>query len=193
MNASSGDITRLLLSFEGDPGEATDVLFQRLYSELREIAGARLRDERPGHTLSATALVNEAYVKLADLERLEWKNRAQFFAIAARAMRRILVNHARDRSAAKRGGGAAHVTLLLGGPREPSDDSTLSWDALLTAEQALDELAERSERQSRVAEAKLFGGLTHEEIAAALDVSIPTVERDWRIARAFLGQALAGA
>lgn len=191
MSSSSSDVTELLLELDGSPAEAVDLLFDRLYGELKRIAGSRLRAENPGHTLSATALVNEAYLKLADLERLEWKNRAQFFAIAARAMRRILVNHARDRSAGKRGGGVAHITLVAGMADEPAETS-LSWGGLLTAEAALDELAELNERQGRVVEMRIFAGLTHREIAAALEVSVPTVERDWRLGRAFLGRALAG-
>lgn len=189
MDETTGDVTRLLLELRDSGSEAVDLLFERLYPELRRIAAVRLQGERAGHTLSATALVNEAYLKLADLDRLEWKNRAQFFAIAARAMRRILVNHARERRAGKRGGGAAHVTLLAGMAEEPSS-VTFSWDHLLTAEKALTDLAELDERQGRVAEMRLFAGLTHKEIASILDVSVPTVERDWRLARAFLTRAL---
>lgn len=187
MAESSSDITQLLRQLEGP--EAVNLLFDRLYDELRGIAARRLQSERAGHTLSATALVNEAYVKLVDLEQLDWRNRAQFFAIAARAMRRILVNHARARSAGKRGGGARHVTLQAGMDAEPSDAS-LSWDEILTAEEALEELATLDERQARVVEMRLFGGLTHQEVASALDVSVPTVERDWRLGRAFLARAL---
>ncbi len=190
MNARPPEVTELLLAHDRPSREVTDLLFEHLHAELRTIAAGRLRAERHTHTLSPTALVNEAYLKLADLDRLDWKNRAHFFAIAARAMRRILANHARDRAAAKRGGGVAHVTLVAdAAPSEPG----LSWDALLTVEGALEELATRSARQAQVAEVKLFGGLTHQEIAEALDVSVPTVERDWRLARAFLGRALSPA
>jgi RNA polymerase sigma factor (TIGR02999 family) len=188
MTRPSRSVTELLLAFDGPSSEATALLFEQLYDELRAVAAARLRAERAGHTLSATALVNEAYLKLADLDRLDWKNRAHFFAIASRAMRRILVNHARDRAAEKRGGGAEAVTLLA--DMAKAGGETMSWDTLLTTEAALSDLAERNERQARVAEIKLFGGATHEEIAEALDVSVPTVERDWRLARAFVGRAL---
>ena len=169
---------------------AVNLLFERLYDELRAIAARRLAAERGGHTLSATALVNEAYVKLSGLEELEWKNRAQFFAIAARAMRRILVNHARERGAAKRGGGVEHLTLtpaVAGSQR----GEALAWADLITLEAALDELARLDSRQARIAEMRVFGGMTHDEIADALGVSRPTVERDWRLARAMLGRALA--
>lgn len=188
MDRPESNVTELLLAFDGPSSEATALLFEQLYDELRAVAASRLKGERAGHTLNATALVNEAYLKLADLDRLDWKNRAHFFAIASRAMRRILVNHARDRSADKRGGGDEAVTLVtevagVGG-------ETMSWDTLLTTEAALSALADRNERQARVAEIKLFGGATHEEIAEALDVSVPTIERDWRLARAFVGRAL---
>lgn len=185
------EITELLLELDGSGREAVDLLFDRLYEELRAIAAARLRSERAGHTLGVTALVNEAYLRLADLDRLTWKNRTQFFAIAARVMRRILVNHARDRQAQKRGGGAELVTLEAGMDGEPgSGSATLSWDDLITADRALEELARRDERQARVLELRLFAGLNHEEVASALDISVPTVRRDWRVARAFLAKAL---
>lgn len=189
MSDAQTEITEVLGQLEGGPPEALNLLFERLYDELRAIAARRLQAERAGHTLSATALVNEAYVKLAELEELQWKNRAQLFAIAARAMRRILVNHARDRAAQKRGGSAKVVTLTAGMPNEPSD-ATLSWDEVITVETALDELYGLDERQGRVAEMRLFGGLTHEEVAEVLGISVPTVERDWRVGRAFLARAL---
>jgi len=183
------EITRLLGELEAQNAEQLHLLFERLYGELRVIADRRLGLERAGHTLSATALVNEAYMKLAKLEELKWKNRAQFFAIAARAMRRILVDHAREKGAGKRGGDAQMVTLTAGMTREPSQ-ATLSWDGIITVEGALEELYGLDERQGRIAEMRLFGGLTHPEIAELLEVSVPTVERDWRVGRAYLARAL---
>jgi RNA polymerase sigma factor (TIGR02999 family) len=189
MSDKSADITVLLEEITGASPDAVNLLFGRLYDELRAMASRRLAAERGGHTLSATALVNEAYLKLSDLDELQWKNRAQFFAVAARAMRRILVSHARERSAAKRGGGAEHVTLTAAvGSR--AGDPAMAWADLITLEAALDELAELKARHARVAEMRIFGGMTHEEIADALGVSVPTVERDWRLARAMLGRAL---
>jgi RNA polymerase sigma factor (TIGR02999 family) len=189
MSDESTDITVLLNEMTDASPAAVNLLFGRLYDELRAIAARRLAAERGGHTLSATALVNEAYLKLSGLEELQWRNRAQFFAIAARAMRRILVSHARERSAAKRGGGAEHVTLTAAvAPGE--GDQAMAWADLMTIEAALTELASLNVRQSRIAEMRIFGGMTHEEIAEALGVSVPTVERDWRIARAMLGRAL---
>lgn len=189
MSDAQTEITELLGRLDGGSPEALNLLFERLYEELHAIAARRLRAERAGHTLSATALVNEAYLKLSELDRLEWKNRAQLFAIAARAMRRILVNHARERSAQKRGGAMKVVTLTAGMPNEPSE-ATLSWLEVMTVETALEELYALDERQGRVVEMRLFGGLTHDEVADALAVSVPTVERDWRVGRAFLARAL---
>ncbi|MEQ9399447.1 MAG: ECF-type sigma factor [Longimicrobiales bacterium] len=183
------DVTDLLLELDGSGREAVDLLFERLHSELRAIAANRLGAERPDHTLSATALVNEAYVKLAALDRLDWKNRAQFFAVAARAMRRILVNHARDRQRLKRGGGGKMVTLVAGMGDEPADRA-FTWEEVLVADDALERLAALDERQAQVVEMRVFGGLTHDEVAEALDVSAPTVQRDWRVGRAFLIDAL---
>ncbi len=189
MSHDSADITVLLNEMTDTSPEAVNLLFGRLYDELRAIAAGRLAAERGGHTLSATALVNEAYLKLSDLDELQWKNRAQFFAIAARAMRRILVSHARERSAAKRGGGAEHVTLTaaLG---SALGDQGMAWADLMTVEAALTDLATLNGRQARIGEMRIFGGMTHEEIADALGISIPTVQRDWRLARAMLGRAL---
>lgn len=189
MSDESADITVLLNEMTDTSPEAVNLLFGRLYDELRAIAARRLAAERSGHTLSATALVNEAYLKLSDLDELQWKNRTQFFAIAARAMRRILVSHARERSAAKRGGGAEHVTLTAAlGPGH--EDQAVAWADLMTVEAALTELATLNERQARISELRIFGGMTHAEIGDALGVSVPTVERDWRLARAMLGRAL---
>jgi RNA polymerase sigma factor (TIGR02999 family) len=189
MTNDSADITVLLNEMTDTSPAAVNLLFGRLYDELRAIAARRLAAERGGHTLSATALVNEAYLKLSGLEELQWRNRAQFFAIAARAMRRILVNHARERSAAKRGGGAEHVTLTAAVAPDATNEG-MAWADLMTLEAALTDLAERNARHARVAEMRIFGGMTHDEIADALGVSQPTVERDWRLARAMLGRAL---
>lgn len=189
MHDRSADITVLLAEMTDESPDAVNLLFGRLYDELRAIAARRLAAERGGHTLSATALVNEAYLKLSGLDELQWKNRAQFFAIAARAMRRILVSHARERGAAKRGGGAEHVTLTAA-VTPGGVEQGIAWADLMTLEAALTELAELDARQARVAEMRVFGGMTHEEIAEGLGVSVPTVERDWRLARAMLGRAL---
>jgi RNA polymerase sigma factor (TIGR02999 family) len=189
MTRSAADITTLLHELDGTPPEQLELLFAALYDELRGLARHRLSGERPDHTLQATALVNEAYIKLAALPNLDWKNRSQFFALAARAMRQVLVSHARQAGAEKRGGEVRHVTLVSGMANEPSGD-LVSWDELLTLESALKELYELSDRQGRIAELRVFGGLTHDEIAELLGVSVPTVERDWRLARAFLIRAL---
>lgn len=180
-----GDVTELLLHLEAegahDGAEVVDRLFSRIYEELRRMASARLRAERAGHTLSATALVHEAYMKLVRQERVDWKNRAHFFAVAARAMRRILMDHAIARSAQKRGGGAAVVTL--GTDAAPQDSDI---DHLLAIDEALTRLAELQPRAERVVELRFFGGLGMEEIAEVLDISLASANRDWRTARAFL-------
>jgi RNA polymerase sigma factor (TIGR02999 family) len=176
-----GDITELLLGLERDRERAVDLLFAKVYDELRAVAGARLRAERAGHTLSATALVHEAYLKLVNQSRVDWKNRAHFFAVAARAMRRILIDYAEARNAGKRGGDAAFVTL---GEESASRDSNL--DELLAIDQAMTRLAGMDERQARVVELRFFGGMSLEEIAEVLGVSLASINRDWRTARAFL-------
>lgn len=182
-----GDITELLLSLETDRERVADRLFPKVYDELRAVARARLKAERAGHTLSATALVHEAYLKLVNQDRADWKNRAQFFAIAARAMRRILIDYAEARNAEKRGGGAAFVTL---GEESASHESNI--DELLTIDRAMSRLAELDERQARVVELRFFAGMRMEEIAEALDLSLASVNRDWRTARAFLTAELRG-
>ncbi len=185
--ADSHDVTELLLSLDSDRGRAVDRLFPLVYDELRGVAAARLRAERAGHTLSATALVHEAYMKLVNQDRVDWQNRAHFFAVAARAMRRILMDYATRRNAEKRGGGAPVVTL---GVESGQQDSNL--DELLSINQALERLGKLNERQEKVVELRFFGGLRLEEIAEVLGVSLASVNRDWRMARAFLTTELKG-
>lgn len=183
---TSADITALLRGVEGSSREAMDLIFPHVYGELKAIAQARLRAERAGHTLNATALVHEAYVRLVDQDRVDWKNRAHFFAVAARAMRRILIDYAVARKADKRGGGLARVTLMEDAAAEDAD-----VDRLLSIDQALGRLAELDERQERVVELRYFAGMKLDEIAEVLLVSLATVNRDWRMARAFLTTQLA--
>lgn len=184
MNAP-GDVTELLLHLQAERdregGQVVDRLFSHIYDELRRLAAARLRAERAGHTLSATALVHEAYMKLVRQDQVDWKNRAHFFAVAARAMRRILMDHAIARSAQKRGGGAEQVTL---GTNAAPQDSDI--DNLLAIDEAMARLAELQPRAERVVELRFFGGLNMEEIAEVLDISLASANRDWRTARAFL-------
>ncbi len=171
---------------QGDP-EAMDRLFPVVYDELRRRAAAYLRRERPDHTLQPTALAHEAYLKLAGAERLRVADRAHFMALAARAMRAILVDHARRRGAQKRGGGCRPVVLdeamVVAGPDAGAFDDL---------DRALTDLARRSERQARVVELRYFGGLTVDEIAEVLGTSSVTVKRDWTTARAWLYRELAG-
>lgn len=182
---SQPDITGLLLAWRGGDGSALDRLFPLVYDELRHIAHRQLGRERPDHTLQTTALVHEAYLKLVDQTRAQLSDRTHFFAVAARAMRRILVDYARRHRAAKRGGAQAPASL---------DDTTLvadqRADTLLGLDEALARLAEVDERLSRVVECRFFGGLTEEETADALGVTARTVRRDWIKAKGWLHQAL---
>lgn len=182
----SSEITHLLAQASGGDRAAWDALLPQVYDELRQVAGARLRLERDGHTLNATALVHEAWVRLVGQERTRWQGRAHFFAIASQAMRRILMNYAEARNAAKRGGGAPHV---------PLSDATAVMDRhqaaeLLALDEALRELERFNERGARVVEYRFFGGLGTEEIAEAMGLSEATVRRAWRAARAWLRDAL---
>lgn len=179
-------VTALLAQASDGDREAFDRLLPAVYDELRQLAGARLRFERDGHTLNATALVHEAYFRLVGQERVEWKGRAHFFAIASQAMRRILINYAEARNAQKRGGGAVHVSLDAAA--ETMDPTQAS--ELLALDQALKELERFNERGARVVEYRFFGGLTHDEIAEAMGLSEVTVRRAWRSARAWLRDAL---
>ncbi len=172
-------------------GEASapDALWSAVYDELRRIAHRELRHERPDQTLGTTALVHEAYLKLAHLDGVEWRSRAHFCAIAAQAMRRILINYAIGRRAQKRGGGVSPATL-----EDASDEAIAmaqeSADELLALDEALGRLEALDERQSRVVMCRFFGGMSVEETAEALGVSPATVKRDWVAARAWLNRAV---
>ncbi len=185
--AKAGDITEFLLELDGGGRDAVDRILPQVYDELKGIARARLRSEHAGHTLSATALVHEAYVKLVDQKSVQWQNRAHFFAVAARAMRRILIDHAVARKAEKRGGGEPIVTLL-----DDTAGEEANADELIAIDQALSRLGAVDERQERVVELRFFAGMKLEEIADVLQVSLASVNRDWRTARAFLTTQLAG-
>lgn len=162
-------------------------LLPTIYAELRRLAASYLRRERPGHTLQPTALVHEAYMRLLDQRVVDWSNRSQCIGLAAVMMRRILVNHARDRVAGKRGGGAEHVSLTLVGEGLGAPEVDL-----LDLHEALDRLGQVDPRKSHIVELKFFGGLTTSEIAEAMQLSAATVERDWKFARAWLHRAVSG-
>ncbi len=177
---TSPDVTHLLIAWSDGDSDALERLMPLVYRELKRQAERRLRRERPGHTLEPTALVHEAYLKLIDQKQARWRNRAHFFAIAAQAMRRILVDHARARQAEKRGG---DWKLSFDEAIDVSDDRASQMVAL---DDALKTLAELDPQKSRVVELKYFGGLSLEEIAEALEVSRATVIREWRMAKAWL-------
>ena len=183
---NQGDITQLLISHrEGDPA-AFEQLVPLVYDELRRIAHYQLGRMRPGKTLNTTALVHEAYLQMVDQTRVVVNDRSHFFGIAARAMRQILVDYARRRSAAKRGGGVAPISLTqvqVGVPGQA--------DLLLAINEALDKLGALNERLIRVFECRYFAGLTAEETADVLDMSLRTVQRDWNKSKAWLRRELA--
>ena len=170
----------------GEQG-ALNELVPVIYKELRRLAASHLRRERQGHTLQPTALVNEVFLRLVGEQEIKWQSRAHFFGIAARLMRRILIDHARARQAAKRGG--PHYSLSLSEADRVADQSAVN---LLSLHLALERLAELDPQQSQVVELRFFGGLTIEESAEVLSVSHATVERDWRAARAWLRCELNG-
>jgi RNA polymerase sigma factor (TIGR02999 family) len=185
---AGGEITNLLGKLRAGNRDAEVELMSQVYSELRRIAGASMRRERPNHTLQPTELVNEAYLRIVGHPSKEWKDRAHFFAVASQVMRCILVDYARARTADKRGGGAVKLNI---------DEIQVAFDVrsedVLDLHNALDRLAEWDPRQSRVVELRIFGGLNLEEIADVLGASTRTVKRDWRLARAWLyGQMNAG-
>lgn len=179
------DVTTLLVRWRNGDRDAFDALMPLVYDELQRRARRYLRGEREGHTLSTRALVNEAYVALIDVNRVAWQDRTHFYAMAARAMRRILVSYARRHHAAKRGGREPRVTL---------DESLVVADRhseqMLDLHAALDQLALIDDRLARLVELRFFGGLTFEEVAEALDIGLTTVKLDWRKARAWLYREL---
>lgn len=183
-----GGITPLLQAWAGGDPAAGDRLFRVVYAELHGQAARAMRSQAAGHTLQTTALVHEAYLRLADRDASAWQGRAQFFGVAAKAMRHALIDHARARGTAKRGGGVRPLTLgaLEGSDgRGPAGDSTTGIDVLALHE-ALDRLATLDPAQARLVELRYFGGLSIEETADALGVSPATVKREWAIARAWL-------
>ena len=183
---SSEGITQLLVDWSQGSQQALDRLMPLVYDELRRQARNYLRHERQGHTLEPTALVNEAYLKLIDQRHAKWQNRAQFFAVAAQLMRRILVDHARQRQAAKRGGSAQQrLSITSAGKfaKQPEID-------LLNLHEALEELTEMDPQQGRIVELRFFGGLSIDETAEVMSVGHATVEQDWKMARAWLRRKL---
>ncbi|HYL39423.1 MAG TPA: sigma-70 family RNA polymerase sigma factor [Bryobacteraceae bacterium] len=174
------DVTKLLVKWSQGDSAALDALIPLVYSELRRLARHYLQQEKPNHTLSSTALVHEAYLRLVKQTDVSWQNRAHFFGVASRMMRRILVDHARKRAYAKRGGGALTLTVdaSLPAPQREVD--------LVALDDALEGLAKLDQRQSRMVELRFFGGLSIEETSEVLGVSTPTVKRDWASARAWL-------
>ena len=180
------DVTGLLARWSGGDKDAEKELFRVVYEPLRRIARRQLKGVRPGQSLQTTEIVHEVYVRLAARAGLPWQDRAHFFAVSAKAMRHILIDYARSRGYAKRGGQAAHVTLDEAGA--PSAERSVD---LLALDEALTRLEADHPRRSRVVELRYFGGLANEEIAEVLEVSPATVERDWRYARAWLHQELA--
>lgn len=185
-HAPSEHVTDLLARWSDGDEQAAGELFRVVHQELRRIARRHVARAGAGHTLQTTAVVNEAYLRLVG-QRSRWRDRAHFFAVSAKAMRHILIDHARARGYAKRGGGARPVTL-----DEALAPSSPKPAALLALDEALERLATESPRRSQVVELRYFGGLKNNEIAEVLQVSPATVERDWRYARAWLYQELEG-
>ena len=181
MDAQGAETTRLLRAWAGGDREALDRLAPRVYQELRRMAGNFMRHERAGRTIQATALVHEAYLRLIDVENVDWQQRAHFFAVCAQVMRRILLEGARKRATSKRGGGLERVNL----DEIPAVDTARASE-LIALDDALNRLGAADPRKAQVIELRFFGGLSVEETAAVLKVSADTVARDWRSARAWL-------
>ena len=175
------EVSELLQAWGRGDVQAREELVPLVYRELKRRAGAYLRRERPDHTLQATALVHEAYVRLVGQDRVAWQNRAQFFGIASKMMRRILVDHARERQAAKRPGAGVRVTLVDQAGAGPAPDCDI-----ILLDQVLDELALHAARQAQIVEMRYFGGLSEMEVGAVLDLSRATVTREWQAARVWL-------
>jgi RNA polymerase sigma factor (TIGR02999 family) len=185
MNPSAPNLTQLLVNWNNGDPSALSQLLPLVNDELRRIARRYLRRENPGHTLQPTALVNEAYLRLIDQRQVQWQNRAHFFGLAAQLMRRILVDHARRHAYAKRGGGALQVSF---------DEGMAVTEAkaaeLLAVNEALEKLIKLDARKGRIVELRFFGGLNLDETAEVLGISSPTVQREWRAAKAWLHRLL---
>ncbi|HEY1253043.1 MAG TPA: sigma-70 family RNA polymerase sigma factor [Thermoanaerobaculia bacterium] len=185
MEEAEREVTALLRDWSGGDRAALERLMPLVYAELRKLAASYLRNERPDHTLQPTALVHEAYLRLVDQRGVNWQNRAHFFGIAAQMMRRILVDHARRRQAAKRDAAALRLQVTDGdGARDPE---------LLALDEALSGLESLDARQARIVELRFFGGLTVEETAEVAGLSPATVKREWRTARAWLAREIRSA
>jgi RNA polymerase sigma factor (TIGR02999 family) len=180
------NVTQLLASWSNGDNAALEALTPIVHQELHRLATRFMAGERPGHILQATALVNEAFLRLVDWKDVRWQGRTHFFALAARVMRQVLVDAARTRDRTKRGGGQLHVSLseAAGVPSQPVD--------FVALDDALETLEALNERQSRVVELRFFGGLSLEEAAQVLNVSVGTVRRDWSLAQAWLYRELSG-
>jgi RNA polymerase sigma-70 factor, ECF subfamily len=185
MIPASQDVSQLLVDWGNGDQAALDKLLPLVNTELRQLARRYLRRENPGHTLQTSALVNEAYLRLIDQKSVRWQNRAHFFGIAAQLMRRILIDHARKHHYAKRGGGALKVSL---------DEAAAVTEAraaeLLAVDEALEKLTAMDVRKGRIVELRFFGGLSLEETAEVLGISSPTVQREWRAAKAWMHRIL---
>ena len=185
MPSSSETITDLLIQWREGDKTAFDTLIPLVYEELRRMASYYMRRRRPGDTLQTSALINEAYLRLVDHKNMRWQNRAHFFAVAAQAMRRILVDHARARNASKREGGGIKVYL-----DQAADVGQQRAGELIALDDALKELALFDARKNRIVELRYFGGLSVEETAQVLEVSSVTVKREWRAAKLWLLRAM---
>ena len=185
MDTSTGEVTRLLLELNQGNRDAMAQLMPLVYAELRRLAGHYLRQERHNHTLQATALVHEAYLRLVDQRQQQWQNKSQFVRVAANIMRRILVDYSRSDQAAKRGGGAGRVLL---------EESMLVLNTragdVVAVDEALNRLAQLDPQQAQLVELRFFGGLSIEEAASAIGISPATVKRDWNVAKVWLAREL---
>ena len=187
MPTRSVEVTALLKAWSGGDQAALERLADQVYDELRRIARRYMRNERAGNTLQTTALVNEVYLRLVDVKNVDWQQRAQFFAISAQMMRRILVDAARARGSHKRGGGAVRVNVDEALVASPERDSSL-----LALDEALEAFSKLAPRQAKVVELRYFGGLSEEDTAQALRISPRTVRRDWDFAKSWLTRELRG-
>ena len=183
----SGNVTRLLVDWQSGDDDALDQLMPLVYGELRRLAGRYLDREREGHTFDTHDLIHEAFLRLIDQRQVDWQSRAHFFAIAAQSMRRILVDHARRRGARRHGGDVRQLLL-----DDVADIAVYRDEGLVALDEALTDLAREDESLARIVDLRFFGGLEHDEIAALLGVSNPTIRRRWRLARAWLYRRLSG-